>query len=500
MPGFLCPAMIDRHLRSYNRLQYQLTLSYAVVTVLVTLALETCQLTFYELGVLNNLQNTLPARLETLAPGLARYLAGGAADSAQMQTWLEVLEQEDAMGQGSSAAGQASEVFHCVLDPAGRVVASAGAASLAPADEVDRRIQANALAGKANGARRSLEPGSWSLAAAAPVIGPGGQVLGALFTKTVYEDNRLQIASVQPLVLPGLLFAAAVAGLAAILSGYLNARALTRRLAVLAERADEWSRGDFNVRIEDRSADELGDLARHFNSMAGQINGLVSARQELAALEERNRIAHDLHDSVKQEVFALAMLLSAARSLSATSPDLATARLADAEGLTHQVQGELELLIQQLRPGSRDAQPGATGGGPATDLNATLREHAAAWARQQGIPVELRLEDAGAIDGQPASPALRQALFRVAQEALANTARHARATAVTISLRFVDGAVTLSICDNGVGFDIAAHAAGGLGLASMRERVEGVGGSLALRTAPGQGTRITATCPLETRT
>jgi signal transduction histidine kinase len=123
---------------------------------------------------------------------------------------------------------------------------------------------------------------------------------------------------------------------------------------------------------------------------------------------------------------------------------------------------------------------------------AVLREHAAAWSRQSDIPIDVRVR------GERATPLeVEQALYRVAQEALANVARHSRASAASLELAWQDGAVTLRVADDGRGFAPAEVRGDGYGLSSMSERVAALGGRVTVESAPGQGTRVTCTCPLD---
>jgi len=95
---------------------------------------------------------------------------------------------------------------------------------------------------------------------------------------------------------------------------------------------------------------------------------------------------------------------------------------------------------------------------------------------------------------QPLPEAVEETLFRVAQEALANVARHSHATSIQVQVRWEQDAVILSISDNGQGFDTAATARQGIGLLSMQERMKTLGGDMRIESAPGQGTSVTARC------
>src|SRR5262249_41220198 len=134
------------------------------------------------------------------------------------------------------------------------------------------------------------------------------------------------------------------------LTGVLISRNLTRRLRHITQAADAWSRGELAVVVSDPERDEVGQLARDLNRMAAQIQALLVTRNELAVVEERNRLARELHDSVKQQVFAAALLMRAARTLVGRDPATAAQHLAEAEALAGQAQEELVALIRALRP------------------------------------------------------------------------------------------------------------------------------------------------------
>ncbi len=264
-----------------------------------------------------------------------------------------------------------------------------------------------------------------------------------------------------------------LAGVIGTLTGLLITRNVTRRLRRITQAAEAWSKGEFAVEVRDPTRDEIGQLGQDLNSMAEQLHTLLATREELAAIEERNRLARDLHDSIKQNVFATALLVGAARTH--LPPDTLPAQtyLAEAEALAEQTRQELTTLIRELRP-ARLADKG---------LAAVLRDYAEDWSRRMGIAVAIHIqgERATGID-------IEEALFRITQEALANIAHHSGATHATIHLMWDGAKVRLTIADDGSGFDLA-HANGrGVGLASMRERVAAYNGSLDITSAPGATT------------
>jgi signal transduction histidine kinase len=221
------------------------------------------------------------------------------------------------------------------------------------------------------------------------------------------------------------------------------------------------------------------EVARQQNErLVEELQAAQRQIQDLAATAERNRLARDLHDSVKQQVFAAIMQLGAARVLLEREPHAAHAPVIEAEQLARQAGAELSLLIHELRPVSLDQR----------GLAETLRAYLNDWSRQSQVAVELR---AGA--GRPLAPAAEQALLRVVQEALANVARHSQATTVTVELNYNPDAVALAIADNGRGFDTQTIQKG-VGLDSMRERLAALGGRLLIESRPGEGTRVTARC------
>jgi signal transduction histidine kinase len=263
------------------------------------------------------------------------------------------------------------------------------------------------------------------------------------------------------------------------LTGVLVSLNLRRRLQTMAGAALSWSHGDFAARTHDTSRDELGGLARVLNHMAEQIESLVASRQELAVVEERNRLARELHDSVKQQVFANALLVRAARKLIDEDPPKAREYLADAEELAGQTQQELIALIQALRPATLEDR----------GLVAVLGDYIAEWTHRTGIAAELRAQ------GERATPLdLEEAFFRVGQEALANAARHSGARHVEVALCWEGEQVRLTVADDGMGFDAAQAEGRGLGLASMRERMTALGGTLAITSTP-HGTTVAAEAP-----
>ena len=205
--------------------------------------------------------------------------------------------------------------------------------------------------------------------------------------------------------------------------------------------------------------------------------------ERVAALEERQRLARDLHDSVSQSLYGVSMCAeAAARLLDAGDVAGATAHLRDVRDTAGEALREMRFLIFDLRPSILQDE----------GLVEALRARLAAVEGRVGIRVEVQ----SGLEGRlPA--AVEEALYGIAREALNNSLRHAHATRVAIALQPVTGGVTLEVADNGLGFEPGADAArGGLGLDGMRERARRIGGTVEVLSRPRQGTVVRVRVPL----
>jgi signal transduction histidine kinase len=226
---------------------------------------------------------------------------------------------------------------------------------------------------------------------------------------------------------------------------------------------------------------ELATLFAQQAAVAVENARLYEEVRGKAALEERQRLARELHDSVSQALFGIALNASTADELFEVQPEQARGLLTDVLGLAEAALAELQALIFELRPESLERE----------GLVGALEKQAAAARARHGLQV--RLEASSEPDlPQPA----KEALYRVAQEALHNAAKHARAREVMVMLEVGASAVGLLVADDGRGFDPRRDFPGHLGLQSMRERAVAVGGTLEIESAPGNGTRVRASIPV----
>lgn len=330
----------------------------------------------------------------------------------------------------------------------------------------------------------------------APIITENNVLLGWIYRRFENESILQFLRGIASTVLYGLLGAAVIAIFASAFLGNRLARRLSARLTRLSQLSRAYAAGDFAQRHHDAHPDEIGALASQLNSMAEQISNqmlelrtladtnaqLLEESKALATLEERNRLARDLHDAVKQQLFGLNLNIGAIRQLLKTNPDQAALQLEHANRLAGQALEEMDVVLGQLRPVSLEQK----------GLLRALADMLQEWSLQSKVKTQMHA------DGQGRLPStLEQCLYRITQEGLHNVAKHAQAQNVTLELRFRDGSVSLRITDDGQGFDMRQHhLEHSLGLKGMDERASALGGSFLLESDPN-GTTLRVELPLE---
>jgi signal transduction histidine kinase len=505
----------------FRRLQWQLTLFYIMTTLVAAL---TVAIAFTAAGALAapKIAVATPAEILTNsmafteAPQIAAYLKQTPPDQRGLGVWAATWTQgftfskrgfspyarsanaSGATPQIPTGSDGAKDVAVVIVDRNSQVVASDSAAESSVSELVASPLAQSALR-NALGQNPKQAPyfQTYTLAdgrtlACVPVVAyDGGPVLGALLVVAAITPGPQAANTVNSALTPGdvaatiknalplTLALVALASVVGTLFGVVASRGITHRLHSITLAADAWSRGEFQATVRDKRRDELGILAADLNMMAQQLQRLVADRQDLAVVEERHRLARDLHDSVKQQTFVITMLVGAARNLVAGNTEVEQ-MLSEAERLAGQTQQELTTLIRALRPAALADHR----------LLMALPEFCADWSGLTHIGVQLDLPSE-----LPLTPDAEQELFRVAQEALTNVARHSHATEVAIRVGVERESALLTIQDNGRGFDPARSNGAGLGLRSMRERVETLGGSLRILSGD-EGTRIEACVPL----
>ena len=507
---------MKRFTRPFHQLRGKLTLSYTLTSVVTFLVVELLFIGVILTFVGLNISAIVAGSLKQEASQIAPYFVHGLPDREELTAALHIIDT-NVSNQGTF---RGDLIFLTVVDAQGQTLASIGTRPVSTNTQIETQLspqgRANLSAVLSDGKGTTSKLGTeadGTLLTIAPIVSQEGNLQGAFVVKSAQPDLFQLISGFFLfLIVVTVIIVTIIAAIAGSVFGYLTARGITRRLKRLSVAAGRWGHGDFSALAQDTSEDELGQVARQLNRMAEQLQNLLEARKELATLEERNRLARDLHDSVKQQIFAVSMQIGATKVLLKRDVDAAEGRLNEAERLVHQAQQELTSLIRELRPVALEGK----------GLVAALRELATEWTQQTNIVANLRVE--GALGTQPLGhpqetlpqgvPLLyprvegaqetqrvqtlpltvEEALFRVAQEALANVARHSKATLVQMILTTTDDTVTLSIADNGQGFDMTRQGHLGVGLLSMQERMKALGGDVQVESTLGKGTHVVAYC------
>jgi signal transduction histidine kinase len=227
------------------------------------------------------------------------------------------------------------------------------------------------------------------------------------------------------------------------------------------------------------------DFALHrafYEAREEEVRRLQSLARH-AEEQERRRIGRELHDEAGQSLLLLRLQLE---MLERSAPKRIRGDLAEARGTAGRIVTELRRIVAALSPAVLERM----------GLVPALRQLAARVEKSCGIAAGIRVR--GAAAGLPVEA--QEVVYRVAQESLQNTAKHAQATAVNLSLEITDKSIRLRVRDNGAGFTVetASSRPGSFGLAGMRERAELLGGALEVRSAPGRGSAIVLRLPVST--
>jgi signal transduction histidine kinase len=234
--------------------------------------------------------------------------------------------------------------------------------------------------------------------------------------------------------------------------------------------------------------DDLGLLVGFANQAAIAIENaqLYQKAQQVAVIEERSRLARDLHDAVTQTLFSASLIADAVPAAWGTDPQAGRELLQDLRNLNRGALAEMRTLLLELRPAALAE----------TSLEDLLRQLGEAASGREGIPVNLTVEGEGHLPSD-----VHVALYRISQEALNNVVKHARASQVDILLAYTNTTaslgnppkfhgVYLKISDNGRGFELSQAPHHRLGLGIMHERAQAIGAKLQVDSHPGKGTQV----------
>ncbi|MBD0380140.1 HAMP domain-containing sensor histidine kinase [Paenibacillus sedimenti] len=288
-------------------------------------------------------------------------------------------------------------------------------------------------------------------------------------------------------------FAAAIL-VACLTVGYIATKRWQRKVDELHLAMLEISKGNFASRIELEPVEPFLYLYEAFNTMASAVQERVQLLQkfgeaeairdqeltENAVMEERRRLARDLHDTVSQELFAIHMSASSLPKILERNPDAASGVMNQLIQMSHHAQKQMRGLISQLRP---------------IELNdMSLQEALEKWFPEYCRTHELQ----GQLDvvvGESMSEAIEHQFFLIIQEGLANVIKHASAKQVRLAIHEREHQYVLQLQDDGQGFERSDIPSASHGLSTMRERAQKLGGEVEIDSKPGAGTRVRVKIP-----
>jgi signal transduction histidine kinase len=231
-----------------------------------------------------------------------------------------------------------------------------------------------------------------------------------------------------------------------------------------------------DMRIIDLFADQAAMIIEHVR--------LQHQSEQLAVLEERQRLARELHDSVTQALYSVTLYADAARmAFSAKKWEALETNLQEVRNMAREAMYDMRLLVFELRPFMLEKE----------GLVSVLRARLAAVEDRAGLKTEVLVE------GERRLPiVIEEELYRIAQEGLNNVVKHAAARRVQIHMRYDENSVSVEMIDDGMGFDTETlDQSGGFGLQGIKERVQRLGGSLEIESAPMKGTRLKVRVPIQ---
>jgi signal transduction histidine kinase len=263
-----------------------------------------------------------------------------------------------------------------------------------------------------------------------------------------------------------------------LLFGWISAHGIVRRIRNLTKESEGWAEGRFIPIKGSKQKDELDELAMHFNSLGVKLQNLLQTRQELAVSDTRNRIARDLHDSVKQQMFALSLQLKTAEKLVGNSK--AVRHLEIGMDIGKSIQAELDNLIHNLTPVGLEER----------GVEPLVSEYAEKWAEYYNLSLDV------SISGRPEPPVeYGLTAYRIVQESLSNISRHSGADSARLKLNWDDEKMHIVISDNGSGLPMNERE--GNGIRFMKERIVNLGGNI--RFNNNRGCTIEIEIPIELR-
>ncbi len=277
---------------------------------------------------------------------------------------------------------------------------------------------------------------------------------------------------------------------------YKDTQSIKIRLENISTQIKILSRGKFSERMQTSEQDEIGRISSELNELADKLQKQVTSLQNLAnqkaelaekargaaIIEERQRLARDLHDAVSQQLFALNMMSSASIKVMDRDIETAKAQMLDVADLASKAQVEMRALLLHLRPIQLSEDSLCTG------ISKLVDE----LEKKSGVNFRLTFDELPEL-----SRGIEENLFRIVQESLGNALRHANASDIRITIKLKQNQLLLHIKDNGKGFEMSNQKKGAYGLGSMQERCDEIGGQFRIASRSSEGTLVEVRVPLE---
>ncbi|WP_420627961.1 histidine kinase [Candidatus Leptofilum sp.] len=501
--------MMTRLRTRFRRLRWKLTWSYTWVAALTFLIIETVLL-FLLLFVIgfNPLQGDIAFYNEIVAPVLAddirpitqAHIRNQPVDTAALQADLEQILGIEPLTTSRSPyeIEQFASVF--VLDVQQNLLASTPQYTAVPPD--GRFFDPTLLTGDdslvplvaaAYDGDTSIDqpytqetPDGLYLVFAEPLADEAGRLLGVEIAIIRTPTPATVLLLALSVVIGGLTIFSLAAAMIGTLFGWRTARKFSGRLAHLSQTTNAWGQGNFVQQIEDDEADEIGELGQNLNRVAAELQALLADKQQIAVLEERDRMARELHDTLAQGVAGLVLQLEAVKHL------LNEGEVTETQQIVTEATMQARDALHKARAAIDDLRAEAVF---APDFVTAVSQRVNNFSTTNNITCQL---DAQLPDSLLLPPALHLHARRALKEILTNIAQHARATTASARLRLVDNCLLIEVADDGVGFDVAtAVRPGHYGLIGLKERAQLTGGHFAVESSTEEGTTIRLHLPLE---
>lgn len=493
----------------WRRLQWKLTWSYTWVAALSFLIIETILLVVLMIALgFNPLRPDIqvltdivsPVLTDDIRPLTTAHLRNQPVDSAALQADLEQVLGNEPLASPKSPFEMAQFASVFVLDAHQNLLASTPQYSALPPDGrfFDPTFLTNddslvALVTAVYAGDNSIEqpitqetPEAVYLVFADPLSDAAGRLLGVqvVIMRTPTPTTIYLIAL--GVIGAGLTVFALAAALIGTLFGWRTSQKLSGRLAHLSQVSAAWGKGNFEQQIQDREADEIGELGDNLNRVATDLQTLLAEKEQVAVLEERERMARELHDTLAQGVAGLVLQLEAVKH------HLNEGEVAESQEIVIAAGAQAREALRTARAAIDDLRAAAIF---APEFITAVSHRTQKFSESNKIVVEL---DAQLSDSLLLSPTIVLHAGRALAEMLSNVARHAEATNVIVKLWLVKDGLQIEVADDGVGFDVeTAVRSGHYGLIGLRERARLTGGQFAIESSRGNGTTARLLLPLE---